>query len=421
MKKAVPILMVLMLVATAAFANGTNETTGNKTLKVMFSEEPGSGTPLITSLDKWAAETGNTVKVMVIPYDDQLTKFPLMAKNKDLPDLVSTTRLGQLYPEEFLEVSEYLDPAIFEQQALTLIGQAYTTKQYTSTPYRFTITCVYYNKEAFRKAGIEAPTADDPWTLDELYANAKTLMEKGGVKYGIAMDGSRARYDNMMYMNGGSLVQADGDTFKVSVADPANIEALSTFVRWNETVMPKAIWAGGTTDNPADYFKNGDVGIYFSGTWNYNTFYSDIKDMEWGVMPSPIGKKGGSAILGGTGLGIPLHADNTELAKEFMQWFYREDNFQEFLNEDKGLSSIVGITYSPEDPKVVADYKVFQTEVSKVTDAFITDESSSWRQYYDNEYRDALKQTVNGDLSPEKALSDFAMKLSEKSGWSLAY
>lgn len=28
--------------------------------------------------------------------------------------------------------------------------------------------------------------------------------------------------------------------------------------------MPRPIWAGGSTDNPGDYFKNGDVGMYFS-------------------------------------------------------------------------------------------------------------------------------------------------------------
>ena len=42
---------------------------------------------------------------MVIPYDDQLTKFPLMAKNNDLPDLLSTTRLARLYPDEFEDLS----------------------------------------------------------------------------------------------------------------------------------------------------------------------------------------------------------------------------------------------------------------------------------------------------------------------------
>jgi alpha-1,4-digalacturonate transport system substrate-binding protein len=79
------------------------------------------------------------------------------------------------------------------------------------------------------------------------------------------MDFSRARYDNMIYMNGGSMVVKDGSAFKVAINSQQNIDALQTFVDANTNgIMPKAIWAGGSTDNPADYFKNGDVGIFFS-------------------------------------------------------------------------------------------------------------------------------------------------------------
>jgi alpha-1,4-digalacturonate transport system substrate-binding protein len=425
MRKILTVLLVLVLASTVVFANGSSESKSSaqsgQTLSVMLSEEPAQGDALVNALNRWAAETGNTIKLLVIPYEDQLTKFPLMAKNKDLPDLVATTRLGQLYPDEFEDITTFLDKSMFEQQALTLIGQSYTSKKYTTAPQQFTITCVFYNKDAFAKAGITAPTADNPWTLDQLYQNAKLLMEKGGVKYGIAMDGSRARYDNLMYMYGGSLVQADGSSFKVTVNSKENIQALQMFINWNNTVMPKAIWAGGTAENPADYFKNGDVGMYFSGTWNYNTFRNEIKGMQWGVMPSPVGPKGGSSILGGSGLGVPVHAKNNSLAKSFMQWFYQKDNFQKYLNDDKGLSSLVGVTYHPEDAQVVADYQVFQSEVPKMPMAFIVDESSNWRQFYDNEYRDALKQAVNGDLTAEQALTGFATMLSKKSGWPLAY
>jgi alpha-1,4-digalacturonate transport system substrate-binding protein len=44
-----------------------------------------------------------------------------------------------------------------------------------------------------------------------------------------------------------------------------------------------------------------------------------------------------------------------------------------------------------------------------------------WRNFYDNEYRDAMRQAVNGDISAAKALNDFAELLSKKSGWPLKY
>ena len=69
------------------------------------------------------------------------------------------------------------------------------------------------------------------------------------------------------------------------------------------------------------------------------------------------------------------------------------------------------------DPDQAADYKVLQAEVGQTTDAFAIDESSEWRNYYDNEYRDALKQAVNGDLTPSDALTEFATALADKAGW----
>lgn len=403
--------------AAETTAESTGEVTG-KTLKVMLSEEPGDGDAFATTLNKWAEETGNTVDIMVIPYDDQLTKFPLMAKNNDLPDLISTTRLTYLYPEEFEDLSQYIDISKFEEQAVTFINQDYESEQVRALPQQFTITNVFYNKDAFEAAGLTVPTVDDRWTMDEVYEAARTLQESGAVKYGMAMDGSRARYDNLMYMNGGSLVEKDGDSFKVVVDSQTNVDTLQKFIDANnEGILPKAIWAGGSSDNPGDYFKNGDVGIYFSGSWNYNTFVQDITSFSFGVMPSPVGTAGGSAILGGAGLAVPTNAENKDAALAFLEWFYTDENFADYLAIDKGLSSLTTVTYVPEDPDQAADYEVLQAEVGQTTDAFVIDESSEWRNYYDNEYRDALKQAVNGDLTAQDALTEFATALADKAGW----
>lgn len=435
MKKAISLALTVAMAASLAACGGagasssaaqsgatgeaaSGELTG-QTLKVMLSEEPTDGDAFSNTLNKWAEDTGNSVEIMVIPYEDQLTKFPLMAKNNDVPDLISTTRLTYLYPEEFLDLSQSIDTSIFEPQALQIINQDYTSDQIRCLPQQFTITNVFYNKDAFEAAGLTAPTVDDRWTMEEVYDAARTLQESGAVKYGMAMDFSRARYDNLMYMNGGSLVEADGDSYKVVVDSEQNVATLQSFIDANnEGIMPKAIWAGGSSDNPGDYFKNGDVGIYFSGSWNYNTFRTEITNFEFAVMPSPVGSVSGSAILGGSGLAVPSAAANQELALSFLDWFYTPENFSYYLEMDKGLSSLTEVTYQPADEAAAADYQVLQAEVGQTTDAFVVDEASEWRNYYDNEYRDALKQAVNGDLSAQDALTQFADALAEKAGWS---
>ncbi len=405
---------------TAAGTAASEDKITGKTLKVMLSEEPGTEDALGNALKDWAAESGNEIKEIIVSNDDMLTKFPAMAKNKDLPDLISTTRLHQLYPDEFILMKDVLDLSKFNDSALKIVGKSYTSDDITGIPNQYTTTCMYYNQDAFKAAGLEAPTVDKPWTWDELFANAKTLQEKGGVKYGFAADVSRARYDIMMYANGGSLVVKDGDTFKVAVNSDTNVKTLETFVQANNDVMPKAIWAGGTTDNPVEYFKNGDAGILLSGSWNYNTFTTDISKFQFSVMPTPKGTVSQAAIIGGGALAIPKNAENTELAKQFLQWLFTDKNYQAYAQRDKGPSVMNDIAYTPETDKAKADFAVIQNEANYVTDAYRTDESSSWRTYKDNEYRDALKRAVAGEISAKEALDGFAKELSESSGWAMA-
>lgn len=398
-----------------------SQTMTGQTLEVMISEEPGEGDALGNALNKWSAATGNEVKRIIISHDDMRSKFPSMAKNKDLPDLVATTGLHQLYPDEFVDMETVVDLSRFNQAALKIVGKSYSSDIITGIPDQFTTTCMFYNKDAFAAAGIEAPTAESSWTWEELYENAAVLQQRSDIRYGFAADVSRARYDILMYANGGSLVKEAENSFQVTVNSPENVKTLERFVRANNEVMPKAIWAGGTTDNPVEYFKNGDVGILLSGSWNYNTFTSDISKFAFAVMPTPAGSEGQAAIIGGEALAIPSESKNTELARQFIRWLFEEENYTEFLQLRKEPSVLNNVTYIPDTDQAKADFAQMQKESEYVTDTFMVDEASSWRIYKNNEYRDVLKRAVAGELTAQQALDGFAKELAESSGWNIAY
>jgi len=401
-------------------AGGSSGGVTGATIKVFLSEEPGADDINMKMMNAWAAETGNAIETIIISHADQATKFPSMAKNKDLPDLIWTTGIHQKYPEEFVDMSTVMDMDIFEDTVLKILGKSYTSDKIVGLPVQFTVTNMYYNKDAFAAAGLTAPTIESAWTWDELYENAAKLQESGAVKYGFASDVSRARYDILMYANGGSLVEADGDTFKITVNSEANIKTLEKFVEANEKVMPKAIWAGGTTDNPVDYFKNGDAGILLSGSWNYNSMLEEITNFDFGIMPTPKGEVSQASIIGGTALAVPENAKNKEAALDFCKWLYEEEHFKTYLQGDKGLSARKGVVYEPENEKSVEDLAIIQSEVAYVSDLFMVDESSGWRVYKNDEYRDTIKRAVSGELTAKEALDTFAKEFSESSGWAIA-
>ncbi|MEN8906502.1 MAG: sugar ABC transporter substrate-binding protein [Clostridiales bacterium] len=413
------LIVSAMLVLSSCNSSNEKSKGDSKSIKVLLSEEPGEHDSFGKSLEKWEEKTGSKVEIIVIPYDDQLIKFPSMAKNKDLPDLIVTTRLHQKYPDEFIDLSKEDDTSKFESTALKVIGQADNSDKITGFPYQYTITNMYYNKDVFDEAGLEAPTIDNPWSWDEVYKNAELLQKKGAVKYGLAVDFSRARYDTLMYANGGSIVEKKDESFIITVTGNETVSTLEKFAEMNNKAMPKAIWAGGTNDNPADYFKNGNVGMYLSGSWNYNDFSTNIDSFKFAVMPTPKGSSSSSAIIGGTGLTVPKNAENKELAIEFIKWMFEEENYQYFLDNEKGLSALNDVLYEPANEEAEADFKVLLSEVDSVTESFMTDKSSGWTGYLDNEYRNYLRKAISGELTPKKALDEFAKDLSEKSGWKI--
>lgn len=139
-------------------------------------------------------------------------------------------------------------------------------------------------------------------------------------------------------------------------------------------------------------------------------------------MPSPKGSVSQASILGGAALAIPTNASNAELAKQFVQWLYNDqENYKDYLQLHKGLSVLNGVTYQPEDETLTEGFELMQNETNYMTDTFVVDESSSWRTYKDNEYRDAIKRAVAGEITAQEALDGFAKELAESSGWSMKY
>ena len=87
----------------------------------------------------------------------------------------------------------------------------------------------------------------------------------------------------------------------------------------------------------------------------------------------------------------------------------------------KEASVMKAVAYTPDTNKAKEDFSYIQREAELVTDTFMVDESSSWRTFKNDEYRDTLKRAVAGELTPEEALTGFARDLSEASGWSMKY
>ena len=165
-------------------------------------------------------------------------------------------------------------------------------------PFQRSTIVQYYNKDAFKKAGIDVA----PKTWDELVADAKKLTvkdEAGNVKqWGVEIPSSGFPYwlfQALAIQNGVDLANQDGT--KVNYNDPKVVEAAQFFsdLAQKYEVMPKGIIDWGTTPN--DFFA-GKTAIMWTTTGNLTNVRKNAP-FEFGVAPMPAKLQGGSPTGGG--------------------------------------------------------------------------------------------------------------------------
>lgn len=253
--------MVATVGSTAAFAD----------TEIRFYYPIAVGGPLTKIIDSYAADFEKShagIKVKPIYTGDyiQTTAKALTAvKGGDSPecaimlaaDLYTLTDEDVVAPLEDMattpEDKAWLHgfyPAYLENA--TIKGKIYAAPFQRSTP------VLYYNKDAFKEAGLDPDKA--PATWDEMLADAKKLTKKdanGNVtQWGIQIptNGNGAwLYTGLTTANDVRLINADGN--KTAFNDPRAVEALAYLADLSNVhgVQPKGLTDWGTT--PKDFLE----------------------------------------------------------------------------------------------------------------------------------------------------------------------
>ena len=191
------------------------------------------------------------------------------------------------------------NPAI--TQALQSDGQQ------IAIPYDFGPLVVFYNKDAFTKAGLEEPTTS--WTVDEFQADAKKLATggKGGYGFFPTVDQFAAW---TLTRTGQQPMSADG---KLQIDTP---EMTQTF-EWLQGMVKDGVTPKlpATTDTSAalnDYIA-GNTAMVVDGPWQYGNIVKTAKFTP-GVAVIPVGAAGGTSHIAGSGYGVSKSCTNPDAA-----------------------------------------------------------------------------------------------------------
>ena len=285
------------------------------------------GGPITKIIDGYAAEFSKahpdiTIKpVYTGSYQDSIVKAMTAAKAGNSPDVavLLSTDMFSLIDDDLIEPYETIatseaDKAWIKSFYPAFMENSQADGRTWGIPFQRSTIVQYWNKEAFKAAGLDPEKA--PATWDEMIAFGKKLTKKdasGNVtQWGIEIPSSGFPYwlfQALAIQNGATLANQAGN--KVAYNDPKVIEAAQFWADLGQKyeVQPKGIIDWGTT--PKDFFE-GKTAIMWTTTGNLTNVRKNAK-FAFGVGPMPSKVHGGSPTGGGN-IYIFKNTDKAKLA-----------------------------------------------------------------------------------------------------------
>lgn len=273
----------LALAATACGGSdsGSDKASGPVTITWWDTSNATNEAPTYKALVKQfeKANSGIKVKYVNVPFDQAQNKFDTAAGSKGAPDVLRAevgwtpafAKKSYLLPldgTEALAEKDKFQPSLIKQAQFE--GKTYGTPLVTDT------LALVYNKDLFKKAGIDLPPAD--WA--DLKADAAKIKSKTGVD---GYWGSTQGYYSMPFLYGEGSDTVDASAKKITIGSP---EAKKGLTAWQGLFDGKGLHkADATADAYAhiqDAFVNGKVAAIIQGPWEITNFYkgSAFKDKE---------------------------------------------------------------------------------------------------------------------------------------------
>ncbi|WP_306387790.1 ABC transporter substrate-binding protein [Microbacterium sp. MPKO10] len=249
---------------------------------------------------------------------------------------------------------------------------------------------VYYNKDMFADAGLEVPT-----TLDEFESVMQAFVDEGITP----LSEAAAEYPLGQLWYQLALTKADRDwvdayqlyTDDVDFEGPEISYATETIADWTDKGFISPDSTGLKAEDAGVAFISGDYPIFFSGSWWYNRFNTEM-DADWGTFLFPGAEMSpGSA---GNMWSVPEKAQNKDLAYKFIDITMRPE-IQAIIGNNGG----VPVAANEED--IDADSQELIANFNTLTErdgiAFYPDWPTA--TFYD-ELNAGLQELLNGTKSP---------------------
>ncbi|TXL89038.1 ABC transporter substrate-binding protein [Streptomyces sp. NBC_01725] len=272
--------------------------------------------------------------------------------------------LAKTFPKVLLQYTEFEG----DRCALPLLSDAYG---------------LYYNKDAFKEAGITAP----PKTMSELATVAKKLTKPKGDSYEqVGMMPTYHGYETVVdhYMSSWDHAYFDEDGKSNIAKDPAFAEMFTYQKKLVEDLggfgkLEKFRSTFGDEWGAKHPFHTGQVAMQLDGEWRLGMAEDAGVDFEIGVAPMPVADDEadsyGKGFLSGTIMGIAPQSEKQNAAWELVKYMTTDTKaVVEFANGIRNVPSTFAALKSPDlkfDPRFKTFLDIAQHPKSNTPDGAI--------------------------------------------------
>ncbi len=308
-------------------------------------------------------ETGATVNLQILPYDDLEVSLQARLSGDNVPDVARLTTIAP-FSNELLDLTRFFGDEYPEEFLPGLVGAVTGPEgEMLAVPSDLTMNGPFVNVEQFREAGVDLPDPDDPWTVEEMVAAAEEVQAATSTEFALAIDKSGHRVSTLLSQFGTTLLDEDGVALDAGAAE----EAVGLLVELMETdAMSGDFWlqSGSRYEGANEIFAAEEVPVYLAGNWMVAEFAESVQ-FEWAVAPNPCAERCGG-FPGGKFMAAFERSDNPELAAAFVQWMNRTEQQERLVGEALFLPTrqdlvSQGIDYPQRGP----DMEVFLADVKR--------------------------------------------------------
>ncbi|GAX88739.1 ABC transporter substrate-binding protein [Effusibacillus lacus] len=426
------------LLAGCSNSQGTSAEPGQKgvTEITMWHAMGGAAGKGIDALVSRFNETHPNIKVTTVyqgNYDELFNKFKTAQGSDTAPSLMQVYDIGTRFMidsdsvvpmQKFIDQEKY-DVSDFEPNIMAyykLDGKLY------SMPFNSSNPILYYNKTAFKEAGLDPNKPPATWKEVEEYS--KKLTKKGAdgkvERYGFSMAVYGWFFEQYL-ANQGALYVNNGNGRQARATEAAvNKEAGVKLLEWWKQMYDAGLLGnfGRKTSDTQAAFTSGKTAMFIDSTAVLRAMVDGSQgkfEVGTAPLPKPEGAPGG-VIIGGGSLWIMKDQpeEKQKAAWEFVK-FVAEPKQQASWQIATGYFPIRTKAYNEQELKEnVAKYPQFETAVKQLHDTKLSEATTGGVIGVFPEARatveTAIEEVLLNKKKPQEALDDAAKKITEAIG-----